>query len=201
MNDEVDSTMNLHKELFEHIRRFTNLTPEKEELLTSKLQYNKIDRKDFLLHEFQVCNGYYFVLTGCLRFYRNTESGFEQILQFAIPNWWLSDYQSFETQKPSEYNIQAVQDTELLILHRANYAELFNAVPELNIYFRLMMQRAYTASLKRFEVMLCESAEERYKRFAHSFPDFVQMIPQYMLASFLGFTPQFLSMIRAKKEL
>src|ERR1700761_820383 len=124
--------MNPHEELFKHIRRFTNLAPEKEELLISKLKYRKINHKDFLLREFQVCDGYYFVLTGCLRFYRNTESGFEQILQFAIPNWWLSDYRSFETLQVSEYNIQAVHDTGFLTLLRPDYEELFNTVPELN---------------------------------------------------------------------
>ncbi len=154
-----------------------------------------------MLKEYEVCSCYYFVTKGCLRFYRNTENGFEQVLQFAIPGWWLSDFQSFETQKPSEYFIQAVQNTEMLILHRSDYQELFTEVPVLNTYFRLMMQKAYTASLKKMELILCESAEERYLQFINSFPDFVQIVPQYMLASFLGFTPQFMSMLRAKKEL
>jgi len=193
--------MNLHEQLFSHIRKFTNLSVSHEQLLNSKIKYRKLARKDFLLQEYQVCSAYYFVLTGCLRFYRNTESGFEQILQFGIPGWWLSDFQSFETEKPSEYNIQAVQDTEILILHKSDYEELFAKVPELNNYFRLMMQKAYTASLKKIELILCESAEERYLQFVTSFPDFVQRVPQYMLASFLGFTPQFLSMLRARKDL
>lgn len=193
--------MDRYEVLFNHIRRFTRLSTAQEEVLTSRIKYRKLDRKDFLLQEHQVCSGYYFVLSGCLRFYRNTHSGMEQILQFGIPGWWLSDFQSFETQKPSEYNIQAVQDTEILVLHRSHYEELFNSIPELNNYFRLLMQKAYTASLKKTELILCESAEERYLQFARSFPDFVQSVPQYMLASFLGFTPQFLSMLRAKKNL
>ncbi|KOP39849.1 Crp/Fnr family transcriptional regulator [Flavobacterium sp. WLB] len=193
--------MNPHELLFNHIKRFTTLSPDQEQLLLSKLKYRKVNRKDFLLKEYEVCSCYYFVTKGCLRFYRNTENGFEQILQFAIPGWWLSDFQSFETQKPSEYFIQAVQNTEMLILQRSDYQELFTEVPVLNTYFRLMMQKAYTASLKKMELILCESAEERYLQFINSFPDFVQIVPQYMLASFLGFTPQFMSMLRAKKEL
>jgi CRP-like cAMP-binding protein len=193
--------MSLHEPLFKHIRRFNSLRSDQEQLLISKLKYSKVGRKEFLLQEYQVCNAYYFVLSGCLRFYRNTNSGFEQILQFGIPGWWLSDYQSFESQKPSEYFIQAVPDTEILTLHRSDFEEVFRAVPELHSYFRLMMQRAYTASLKKIEIILCESAEERYLQFVKSFPGFVQGVPQYMLASFLGFTPQFLSMLRAKKDL
>lgn len=193
--------MDQYEVLFNHIRRFTPLSAAQEAVLTSGIKYRKLKRKDFLLQEYQVCTAYYFVLTGCLRFYRNTNSGMEQILQFGIPGWWLSDFQSFETRRPSEYNIQAVQDTEILALHRSHYEELFQTVPELNNYFRLMMQKAYTASLKKIELILCESAEERYLQFARSFPGFVQSVPQYMLASFLGFTPQFLSTLRAKKDL
>jgi CRP-like cAMP-binding protein len=193
--------MNSHELLFSHIRRFTTLSQDQEKLLMSKIRYRKVNRKDFLLKEYEVCSCYYFVIRGCLRFYRNTENGFEQILQFAIPGWWLSDFQSFETEKPSEYFIQAVQNTEILIIDRSDYDQLFTEVPELNNYFRLMMQKAYTASLKKIELILCESAEERYIQFINAFPDFVQGVPQYMLASFLGFTPQFLSMLRAKKEL
>lgn len=193
--------MNHHEALFNHIRRFTPLSADQAQVLTSAIKYKKIDRKDFLLQEHHVCTAYYFVLTGCLRYYRNTKNGVEQILQFAIPGWWLSDFQSFETQKPSEYTIQAVQDCELLVLHRSDYEAVFNAAPAFNTYFRLMMQKAYTASLKKIELLLCESAEERYSQFVADFPGFVQIVPQYMLASFLGFTPQFLSMLRAKKDL
>ncbi|PWB27306.1 Crp/Fnr family transcriptional regulator [Flavobacterium sp. HTF] len=193
--------MNPHEILFSHIKRFATLSPDQEKLLLSKIKYRKAGRKDFLLKEYEVCSSYYFVTKGCLRFYRNTENGFEQILQFAISGWWISDFQSFETEKPSEYFIQAVQNTEMLVLNRSDYQQLFTEVPELNTYFRLMMQKAYTASLKKMELILCESAEERYLQFINSFPDFVQIVPQYMLASFLGFTPQFMSMLRAKKEL
>lgn len=186
--------------LFDHIRRFTTLSSPGEDKLRSKLELRKIDRKHFLLEESQTCEAYYFVISGCLRYYRHTKTGYQQILQFGIPGWWLSDFKSFETCMPSEYNIQAVQPSKILILHRNDYTELFEAVPELNIYFRLMMQRAYTATLKKIELILCESAEERFLQFTENFPDFVQRVPQYMLASFLGFSPQFLSMLRSKKE-
>jgi len=191
--------MNQHDQLLKHISKFSTLTYEHELLLTSKLRYKLVEKKDFLLQEGQVCTHYYFVLSGCLRFYKIINTGFEQILQFGIPNWWLSDYRSINDQRPSDYYIQAVEKTEVLVLTKHDADALFNDIPAFNSYFRLMMQKAYTASLKKIELMLCESAEDRYVEFTTNFPDFVQQIPQYMLASFLGFTPQFLSGLRAKK--
>ena len=188
-----------YDQLLRHINKFSPLTSGQEQLLTSKMRYKLIGKKDFLLQEGQVCTNYYFVLTGCLRFYKIINTGFEQILQFGIPNWWLSDYQSINNQSPSDYYIQAVEKTEVLILSKNDADELFNNIPAFNSYFRLMMQKAYAASLRKIEIMLCESAEDRYVQFTTNFPDFVQLIPQYMLASFLGFTPQFLSGLRAKK--
>lgn len=142
----------------------------------------------------------YFVLSGCFRLYLITDTGSEQILQFGIPNWWICDYQSLENKAPSDYYIQAVENSEVAILDRSIQQELFNKIPLLDRYFRLMVQRAYTASLKRIQYIFCQSAEERYWQFSNSFPEFIQQVPQYMLASFLGFTPEFLSTIRAKKH-
>lgn len=125
-------------------------------------------------------------------------NGTEQILQFGIEGWWISDYQSFQNKIPSEYYLQAVEDSEIAIITRSASDELFQKIPLLNNYFRILMQRAYVASLKKMDLLLCTSAEDRYNQFINDFPEFVQRIPQYMLASFLGFTPEFLSMLRAK---
>jgi CRP-like cAMP-binding protein len=190
----------MYEILFEHISNYTSISDPEKEILINHLKYKEVQLKEFLLSEFEVCDCYYFVLSGCIRLYRNTDNGTEQILQFALEKWWISDYQSFETKQPSEYNLQAIENTKVLIIKRQDYDSLFHSVPGLNIYFRLMMQKAYSASLKKMEIILCQSAEERYHEFSTNFPEFVQRIPQYMLASFLGFTPQFLSMIRAKKE-
>ena len=128
-----------------------------------------------------------------------SDRGTEQIIQFAIDNWWLSDYMSFDKQTPSGFYIQAVEDTELLCLDRSTQEQLFKKVPQLESYFRIVFQRAYAASLVRIQYIFCLTKEERYHHFNNAYPEFVQRIPQYMLASFLGFTPEFLSKTRAKK--
>lgn len=188
----------MYEALFNHLARFVRITESEREVLTSALRYKKVAKKGYLLKQGQICSGNFFVLSGCVRLYSITVTGTEQILQFGIENWWISDYHSFQNKVPSEYYIQAVEDSEIAIIPRSASDELFQHVPHLNNYFRILMQRAYAASLKKMEILLCTSAEERYHNFTNDFPEFVQRIPQYMLASFLGFTPEFLSMLRAK---
>lgn len=188
----------MYEKLFEHLLRYIHLDAGEQAILLSHLQLRKLSRKEFLLKEGQVCSGMYFVIEGCLRLYSITEKGSEQILQFGIENWWISDYLSFENKLPSPYYIQAVEDSQVVLISRDVYEQLFHQIPGLDRYFRLMMQRAYTAALRKIEILLCQSAETRYEEFTKTFPGFVQRIPQYMLASFLGFTPEFLSMLRAK---
>jgi len=189
----------MHTKLFSHIRRFVPLSTEDEAVIIKYVRFEKIKNKDFLLKTGQVCHSTYFVVDGCLRMYLVADRGIEQILQFAISDWWISDYTSFESQLPSQFSIQALEDSEIIILDKKNQEALLIMVPQLERYFRLILQRAYSATLMRIHFIYNLSGEERYRGFAGSFPDFVQRIPQYMLASYLGFTPEFLSKVRAKK--
>jgi CRP/FNR family transcriptional regulator len=105
---------------------------------------------------------------------------------------------SLESGKPSHFNIQAIENSEVAILDKKIQEELFAAIPQLERYFRMILQRSYAASQIRIKFIYSLSGEERYHQFNASFPEFVQRVPQYMLASYLGFTPEFLSKIRAK---
>ncbi|MEN0056538.1 MAG: Crp/Fnr family transcriptional regulator [Mucilaginibacter sp.] len=190
----------MYEPLLKHLARFIRITESEREILISNLRYKKVDKKGYLLKQGQICSGNFFVLSGCVRMFTITANGTEQIVQFGITGWWISDYHSFENNVPSDYYIQAVEDSEIAIITRSVCDDLFQQIPQLNNYFRKMMQRAYVASLKKIELLLCTSAEDRFHQFTTDFPEFVQRIPQYMLASFLGFTPEFLSMLRAKNK-
>jgi len=189
----------MHHQLVAHIRKFVPISEEEAAVLESYTHYQQIKKKAGLLKEGQVCTTHYFVLRGVLRLYALTDRGTEQIIQFAIDNWWLSDYTSFDRQTPSGFYIQAVEDTTLLCIERSAQDHLFAKVPQLESYFRVVFQRAYAASLMRIQYIFCLTKEERYHHFNNAYPEFVQRIPQYMLASFLGFTPEFLSKTRAKR--
>ncbi|HEV8512122.1 MAG TPA: Crp/Fnr family transcriptional regulator [Cyclobacteriaceae bacterium] len=188
------------KALLAHIQRFVALSNEEEKVLLEGVRYQKIKRKEHLLQEGQVCTDNYFVIRGCVRMYIQTPAGEDRIVQFGIDNWWITDYTSFDSKKPSSFNIQAVEDSEIVAIDKQTMDRLFNSIPSLERYFRVILQRAFTASVMRMHYIFDQSAEERYHHFNTSYPDFVQRVPQYMLASYLGFTPEFLSKIRGKKS-
>jgi CRP-like cAMP-binding protein len=190
----------MHDRLFVHIRKYVALQPQDEAWLKENLEYRELKSKTFLLEAGQICHANYFVIEGCIRMYLDTRQGSEQIIQFGIDNWWITDNISFNLRQPSRYYLQAVERTSILVLKQDVHEAAFQNIPQLERYFRILYERAYAASLSRIHYILNLSGEERYVQFSTSFPDFVQRVPQYMLASFLGFTPEFLSKVRSKKS-
>ncbi|HEX6889242.1 MAG TPA: Crp/Fnr family transcriptional regulator [Chryseolinea sp.] len=186
--------------LANHINRFTELTSSEKVLLSEFVQFKEVKNKEYLLKAGQVCKANHFVVKGCFRMFSHTDKGTEQIIQFGIDNWWIADYTSLESQQSSPFYIQALEPGIVGVLDRTIQDDLFARLPKLERYFRYVLQRAYAATLMRVHFIFSESGEERYRNFNSSFPEFVQRIPQYMLASYLGFTPEFLSKIRARKD-
>ncbi|KUG09340.1 Crp/Fnr family transcriptional regulator [Solirubrum puertoriconensis] len=190
----------MYASLLAHIARYVSLSEAEAELLPQYLKPLTLARKEHLLLQGQVCTANYFVVQGCLRTYFLTEKGAEQTVQFAIERWWLTDYASLDAHAPSEFFIQAVEPTQVLVLEQRVQEELFAQLPQLERYFRLVLQRATAAALFRVKVLFGQTGAARYQHFSTAFPEFVQRVPQYMLASYLGFTPEFLSKIRARME-
>lgn len=188
----------MYPELLAHIARYVALTPAEARLVGEHFTQQTLPRKAHLLKAGQPCAASYFVLQGCLRLYFVTEKGAEQITRFALENWWLADYTSLLNQRPSEFYIQAVEPTTVVVLSYPQQEVLLAQVPALERYFRLVLQRAAAADQMRWVYHYGQSLEARYQQFSTWFPGFVQRVPQYMLASYLGCTPEFLSKIRAK---
>lgn len=189
----------MYTALLDHIRKYITLSDDEALLICSKLRLTQIKKKDFLLSAGKICRANYFVSSGLLRLYFINKKEQEQITQFGLEGWWITDYDSLDSQKPSRFYIQAVEDADVIAWSRETQEELIRAIPQLERYFRLILQRAYAATQRRIEYIYSQTDEERYRHFSNLFPEFLQRVPQYMLASYLGFTPQFLSKIRAKK--
>ncbi len=159
----------------------------------------RVRRRQFVLQAGDVCKHVTFVTSGCLRAYTVDQNGEEHVIQFAIEDWWISDLQSFLSGKPASYTIDALEDSEVLMLDKENRDRILQAVPNLERYFRLLQEANYVATHHRIEESLSASAEERYLDFMKTYPTLFQRIPQNQIASYLGITPQSLSRIR--KEL
>ena len=185
-------------QLIQHIRSRTSVEDKDAAAILTFFKRTKVDKKENLLDNGAICRSHYFVLKGCLRMFFITEKGVEQTTQFAIENWWLSDYMSFQTQSKSEFSIQAVEKTEMMVIDFQAQEKLMAEFPVMDKYFRMIYQKAYAAAQKRVKYMYEHSKEEQYHLFNASFPEFTQRIPQYLLASYLGFTPEYLSEIRKK---
>lgn len=189
---------NNYPEFISHIQKYVRLNEQEIQVVESYVHPITLKKKEFLLKEGQVCRFNYFVESGCLRMFYNNDKMLEQTMQFAIETWWMSDYFSFSRQKPSEYFIQAVEKSLVLGIDFQVQEKLFAEVPQMERYFRIMMQRALAASQLRVKLIYQLSKEEMYKHFSKSFPQFLQRVPQYMLASYLGLTPEYLSELRKR---
>jgi len=183
-----------------HIQKNVPLADSQFAAILPFFQSLDLKKKQNLLNEGQVCPANYFVVKGCLRLFFVNEKGIEQTIQFAIENWWLSDYASFTKQQPSSFAIQAVERSEVLALGFREQDEMLQQCPLMERYFRLIHQRVHAATQFRVKSLYTLSREELYYDFLDHYPEFVQRIPQYLLASFLGFTPEYLSEIRNKKR-
>jgi len=126
------------------------------------------------------------------------KKGVEQITQFALDGWWISDYQSFINNSPSDYSIQAIEDSRIILIDNQNLEILLSKIPRMERYFRIMMQKAVAGAQLRSKLLYEMSKEEFYLHFSTSFPEFMMRVPQYMIASYLGLTPEYLSELRKK---
>jgi CRP-like cAMP-binding protein len=189
----------MREKILIHISKFISLDPNETDLLLSGLSFEKFKKKEHLLEAGKSAHNQYFVANGCLRLYIVNDKGNEQTLQFAIENWWLADFLDFHNNQPSSFFIQAVEDCEIVVLSKENMDDLLEKIPKLERYFRLCYQKTAGAAQMRIKYLFTMSAEERYKNINSQFPEFVQRVPQYMLASYLDFSAEFMSKIRAGK--
>lgn len=183
--------------LIQHIRKFISLSESEADAVLSYFETEAFKKKQLLLEEGQIAIKQYFITKGIVRFYINNSKGVEQTMQFGIENWWITDYLSFQYQTPTYFHIQAVENIEVLSIDRKSFDELLGRVPKLEKYFRLVIQKSFGASQVRIRYLFTMSAEERYRQMNEMFPEFVQRVPQYMLASYLDFSAEFMSKIRA----
>jgi len=191
----------MNADLIKHFRKYVRIETKDEVDILNFFEKKVYQKKEDLINLNSRCNFHFFVVEGCLRMFFIDDRGNEQTIQFAIENWWLTDYLAFNNQAVSAFTIQAVENTNILRINYQDQENLLLKFPQLERYFRLIYQRAYSASLFRTKYHFDFSKEQLYHHFNDNFPDFTQRIPQHLLASYLNMTPEYLSEIKKRATL
>lgn len=187
-----------YKPLLEYINKFISLTVEEETILLSKIVHRIYLKDQYITQQGDTCKTVNFIISGCTKtFYMDLE-GQEHIVMFSIEDWWTSDLGSFITQTPADFNVQCIENTKLIQFTYNNLEELYIEIPKLERLFRKIVERAFVASQKRIIRNFSLTAKERYQIFKKTNPKIDQRVPQYMIASYLGVTKEFLSKIKSQ---
>lgn len=188
----------MYERYFESFQKKVAISNEEQELIKSYLSVKKIRKRQYLIQDGDVDKIIAFVEKGALRSYSVDDNGNEHIAQFAIEGWFISDLYSFLTGEPATYNIDALEDSELVVISRSANEELLARSPKYQAFLFQQITGAYIALQKRITSSNSLSPEERYKNFITTYPDIVQRVPQHMIASYLGVKPETLSRIRKR---
>jgi len=182
--------------LYKKVHDIINITDEEFEYAKTLFIPKKLRKKRFLLQDGDSCIYTTFVEKGLLRSFTVDDKGNEHILQFGMQGWWIADLYSFLTGEASEYNIEALEDSELLLITKPSWDLLLEEVPAFERYFRILIQNNLIATQRRLMGTMSTTAEERYTRLLQDFPDISQRVPQHMIASYIGVTRETLSRLR-----
>jgi CRP-like cAMP-binding protein len=191
---------NPFEQICDHISELVPLDEHDKKCISERFESKTLEKKEVLLAEGAVSHHMMYIFQGCLITCAPNENGVERVLQIGIENWWVNDLNSFFTQKGSAYTIKAIEASTVHQIHRDELEVLFKEVPKMERFFRLKIQNAYTAQQARFLSNVTHTAEERYAKFRNRYKALEQRVPQYMVASYLGITPEFLSTIRKNDE-
>lgn len=178
-----------------------HVTLEKGEIdhFTSLLTMKEVSKRKLLLQEGEPCTTINYVHSGILRAYCHDKDFHERVIMFAVQDWWITDIHGFATRKPAIVNIEAIENSVVFELQKDDLDKLYVKIPKFERVFRMLMQNSYIREQLRTTQNLTLSAEERYVNFLAKYPHVYQRVPLKQIASYLGITPEFLSVIRKKK--
>ncbi len=182
--------------LLQYIASYIQLDPKEEETLLTKVKFRQYLKNQFLVQAGDINKYSNFILKGCAKAFHLDENGQQHIRDFAIENWWTGDLGSFLSQEPGQYYVQCIEDCQIAQISYDDMEVLYGLIPKMERFFRIIIQKAYVVSQKRITQYQSLTAIEKYRRFKNEYPKFVERIPQYLIASYLGITPEFLSSIR-----
>ncbi len=191
--------MKHHDLILKNIAKHITLEKEETTYFLSLLESKTVKSKAYILKESESCQYLNFVNSGTLRAYFLNKQGKEWTIMFALKDWWVTDMHCFVKEQPAMLNIVATEKTEILRISKINLDLLFTEVPKFERFFRILFQNAYIREQVRVIQNLSLTAAERYEKFLAKYPQTIQQVTQKQIASYLGITPEFLSIIRNRR--
>ena len=189
--------MNPYEYLFRNFAGYAiSFSPEETAIVQSLFKRKTFRRNQYILQQGDVARHETFICKGLTRTYEVDDKGQEHVLFFGPENWWVGDLYSFLCDAPSQYNVDCLEETEVLQISKPDLDLLYTRVPGMNQYFRILFQNAYISFAQRTSSGLSKPATQRYREFQEKYPHIEARVPNHQIASFLGITPQSLSRIR-----
>ena len=184
--------------LLQNISKHVDLTSQEEELLLSLTSTETFKAKTILLNAGDISKQTYFVNTGILRSFNINDNIIEHVLHFACEGWWIGDMYSYIAEKPGNLFIEVLEDAEVVIITKENHQKLYQEIPKLERFFRILAENSLVSHQERLMDNLSLTAEERFEKFCSKYPTLIQKVPQKHIASYIGVTPEFFSKMKAR---
>lgn len=184
--------------ILQNIAKHIELTREEEQLFLSKIEVHHLKAKTILLNSGEICTHSYFVNSGLLRSFNINDNIVEHVLNFACEGYWIGDMYSLISQKPGNLFIEVLEEAEIVFLSKENQELLYNEIPKLERFFRILTENSLVANQERLMDNLSLSAEERFEKFCKKYPTLIQKVSQKQIASYIGVTPEFFSKMKSR---
>jgi len=184
--------------LLQNISKHVDLTSQEEKLLLSLTSTETFKAKTILLNAGEISKQTYFVNTGILRSFNINDNIIEHVLHFACEGWWIGDMYSYIAEKPGNLFIEVLEDAEVVIITKENHQKLYQEIPKLERFFRILAENSLVSHQERLMDNLSLTAEERFEKFCSKYPTLIQKAPQKHIASYIGVTPEFFSKMKAR---
>jgi CRP/FNR family transcriptional regulator, anaerobic regulatory protein len=184
--------------ILDNLSKHISLTPQEQELFLSKTETHLYKSKTILLSSGEIAACTYFVNSGIVRSFNINDNIIEHVLHFACEGWWIGDMYSYISEKPGNLFIEVLEDAEVISISKENHHQLYQQIPKLERFFRILAENSLVAHQERLMDNLSLSAEERFEKMCKKYPTLIQKVAQKHLASYIGVTPEFFSKMKAR---
>ena len=186
----------MYELLLKNISRCAELTVQEVESIKRSFIPKKIRKKQYLVYAGSICKYAAFINKGCMCSYVIDDNGVKHVIQFAVEDWFIADLKSFQTQQPAELTIEALEDSEVLLIDFDSRENLLNQSITFQRSVIMAYQNALVSTQERILSMISNNAEQKLAAFMVKYPNLINRVPQHLIASFLGITPETLSRVR-----